>query len=77
MGIERSLYLGIRSAKLRTATFTDGKSGILFDDSQFALCHEDSLAPNACGNETAPVPLYETAPVPLSPSTSDIPRVMR
>jgi hypothetical protein len=41
---------------LRATTLADGESGILFDDPQFAFCHEYSLAPNACANETAPVP---------------------
>src|SRR5271165_3770227 len=56
VGIERSLYLGVCAAKRRTTTFTDSKSGILFNDPQFALRHEDSLPPFACANETAPVP---------------------
>src|ERR1700723_986089 len=56
MGIERSLKLGVCTAKLGATPFTDSKGGIPFHDPQFALCHEDSLAPNACANETAPVP---------------------
>jgi hypothetical protein len=43
---------------LRATTLADGESGILFDDPQFAFCHEYSLAPNACANETAPVPEF-------------------
>ncbi len=66
VGIERSRDLGIRAVKLRTATFTNGKSGILLHDSELALGHEYSLAPNACVNETAPVPEVkaQTAPPP-------------
>jgi hypothetical protein len=56
VSIECGLNRGIRPAKLRTATFTDGKGGIPFHDSEFALWHEDSLAPNACVNEKSPVP---------------------
>ena len=29
-----------------------------FYDSQFSLWHDNSLAPNACANETAPVPEF-------------------
>lgn len=56
VGIECGPNLGVRSIKLRTATFADAKGGILFHDPQFAFRHEYSLAPNACANETAPVP---------------------
>jgi hypothetical protein len=56
MGIERGLNIGVCTVKLGATTFADGKSGILFHDPQFALCHEYSLALNACANETAPVP---------------------
>jgi len=56
VGIERSLNLGVCAAKLGATPFADGKGGILFHNPQFALCHEYSLAPNACVNETAPVP---------------------
>ena len=62
VGIECGLNLGIRTAKLRATAFADGKSGILFNDSQFALRHEYSLAPNACANETAPVPEQKMLP---------------
>jgi len=47
--------------KLRVAVFThadDGGRGFSYDP-QFALRHDTSLAPNACANETAPVPKYE------------------
>lgn len=56
MGIELDLNLGVRNAKLRTTAFAYSKSGLLFHDPQFALCHEYSLAPNTCANETTPVP---------------------
>jgi hypothetical protein len=56
VGTKCSLNLGVRTAKLGTTTFAYGKGGILFHDPQFALCHEYSLAPTACANETAPVP---------------------
>ena len=56
VGIECGLNLGIRTAKLRATAFADGKSGILFHDPECAFRHEYSLAPNACANETAPVP---------------------
>jgi hypothetical protein len=36
--------------------YAEGRSSIISHDPQFALCHEYSLAPNACANETAPVP---------------------
>lgn len=62
MGIERDLDRGVCTMKLRTTTFTNGKSGIPLHDPQFAPRHEDSLAPNACANETAPVPLAEKRP---------------
>ncbi len=43
--------------ELGIAAFTDSDHhGSRFYDSQFALGHEHSLAPNACANETAPVP---------------------
>ncbi len=35
---------------------TDNRGRGLFDDPQSSVCHEYSLAPNACGNETAPAP---------------------
>jgi hypothetical protein len=54
--IKCSLNLGVCAAKLRATAFAYGKGGILFHDPQFTLCHENSLAPNACANETAPVP---------------------
>jgi len=57
VGIERGMNLGIRPAKLRTTAFADGKGRVLFHDSEFAFRHEDSLAPNTCANETAPVPI--------------------
>jgi hypothetical protein len=63
VGIERSLNLGGCAAKLGATTFAYGKSRVLFHDPQFAPCHDYSLAPNACANETAPVP--EKAAKPL------------
>jgi hypothetical protein len=56
MSLKRVFNLGVCAAKLGTTAFTYGESRILFHDPQFALCHEYSLAPNACANETAPVP---------------------
>lgn len=56
VGIERFVYLRFHAAKLRVAAFANTKIGLSPNDSQFALRHEDSLAPNACANETAPVP---------------------
>ena len=56
VGVECGLNLGVRTAKLGATAFANSKSGIPFHDPQFALCHEYSLAPNACVNETAPVP---------------------
>ena len=56
VGVERGLNLRVRPVKLRTAPFADSKGRIALDDSQFAFCHATSLAPNACANETAPVP---------------------
>jgi hypothetical protein len=45
--------------KLGIAAFTNADHhGSRFYDSQFALCHDYSLAPNACANETAPVPNF-------------------
>ncbi len=56
MGIERGPNLGVRTAKLRTTPFADGKSGVAAHDPKFSFRHENSLAPNASANETAPVP---------------------
>jgi hypothetical protein len=36
--------------------YAEGRIPVISHDTQFALWHEDSLAPNACANETAPVP---------------------
>jgi len=58
VGIELRLNLAVCTTKLRATTLADGESGILFDDPQFAFCHEYSLAPNACANETSPVPEF-------------------
>jgi hypothetical protein len=58
VGIERSLNLGVCPAKLGATAFAHGNGGILFHDPQSTLCHEYSLAPNACANETAPVPRF-------------------
>jgi hypothetical protein len=57
--LERNVGVSIRQAglKLSIAPFTYASSRrALLHNPQFALCHEDSLAPNACANETAPVP---------------------
>ena len=58
MGLKRSVNLGFSTVELRATSFADGE--ILFHDPQFSLRHEDSLAPNACANETAPVPIDPT-----------------
>ena len=70
VSVERRPNLGIRPAKLRTTAFAYGESGILFDDPQFALWHENSLAANACANETAPVPASS-----ISGRSEPVPRV--
>ncbi len=71
VSIKRGLNLGVCAAKLGTTAFAYGKSGILFNDPQFALCHENSLARIACANETAPVPISEAnCETPTSSSTS-------
>lgn len=56
VSIERDLYLGVRSAKLRATTFANTKSRLALGDSQFTFRHENSPAPKACANEMAPVP---------------------
>jgi len=56
VGLERGVNLGVGPMELRITAFTDGKSRASLHDSEFAFRHEDSLAPNACANETAPVP---------------------
>jgi hypothetical protein len=56
MSIKCDFNFDVVPAKLRTAPFTDSEDGLLLDDSQFALRHENSLAPNTCAKETAPVP---------------------
>jgi hypothetical protein len=58
MGIERGLNLGIRPTELRATALADSKSGVLFHDSEVLFRHGDSLAPNTCGNETAPAPRF-------------------
>jgi hypothetical protein len=57
--IERGFNLGVCAAKLGARAFAYGKCRVLSHDPQFALCHGNSLAPNACANETAPVPSGE------------------
>jgi len=51
--------------ELRVAMFTDAEqwnaSRFLYDP-KFSLWHKDSLAPNACANETAPVPALRQIP---------------
>ena len=44
VSVECGLNLGIRAAKLRAATFTDGEFRVLLDSPQFALWHGSSLA---------------------------------
>ena len=46
VGIERGVNLGVRTAKLRATAFADGKSGIAFDNSQFALRHDYQSSAN-------------------------------
>jgi hypothetical protein len=36
--------------------YAEGRISVISHDTQFALWHEPSLLPNACANETAPVP---------------------
>jgi hypothetical protein len=56
VGIERCPNLGVCTAKLGATAFAYSKRRFMFNDSEFALRHEDSLTPNDCANETAPVP---------------------
>ena len=53
---ERLKYFLVCAVKRRAATFADRQQWIASDNAHFSGTHGYSLAPNACVNETAPVP---------------------
>jgi hypothetical protein len=53
---ERFQNLVVRSSKRGIAPLTDCQPRFVSNDAKFSGTHENSLAPDACAKETAPVP---------------------